>query len=61
MCDYVSWVGKQVVKISKKPFKSKSLIATVKGVITHPITNREAFVFNEDESYVECKKCKLLA
>jgi hypothetical protein len=56
---FESWIGQQVVKKSKKPFKSKSTVGTVKGVMVHPITSRAAFTFNEDDSYVECQRCIL--
>lgn len=45
------------VKKKKKPFKSGLLINTVRGIITHPILNVPAFVFYEDDSYVDCRKC----
>ncbi len=54
---FKSYVGKQVFKSSGKPFKSKSAINTVKDVIMHPILHCPAFIFNEDDSYVECDRC----
>ncbi|MNO10710.1 hypothetical protein D3C76_02680 [compost metagenome] len=51
-------IGKKVVKHSRKPFKSKSVINTVKGVIEHPILNIPAYTFAEDDSFVEVRKCK---
>lgn len=48
----------KVRKISNKPFKSGRLIATVKGVVTHPILRIPAYVFEEDDSYVEVRKCE---
>ena len=61
---YEKYIGCRVTKTSKtgtqpKPFKSKFLVNTVKGVITHPILNIPAYTFEEDDSYVECRRCKL--
>ncbi len=51
-------VGKKVVKFpSRKPFKSGFKINTVKGIITHEHTGLPAFIFQEDDSYVEVRKC----
>lgn len=55
-------IGKRVKKTSKdntepKPFKSGQKINTIKGVITHPHLNIPAYVFEEDDSYVECRRC----
>lgn len=61
-CEY--YIGKRVCKgsISKqepnnKPFKSGLIMNTVKGVIIHPILNIPAYTFEEDDSYVECRRC----
>jgi hypothetical protein len=50
-------VGRRVHKMSGKPFKSRLWNATVKGVITHPLTQKPAFTFLEDETYVEVARC----
>ena len=42
-----------------KPFKSGQKINTVKSITVHPITGYPAFSFHEDESVVECFRCKL--
>lgn len=60
-----SFIGKKVSKYnekgnSPKPFKSGSQTNTVKGVIVHPILQKPAFTFVEDESYVECRRCCLV-
>jgi len=47
-------------KVSKKKFKSGSLVNTIKGVITHPELGIPAYTFEEDDSYVECRRCKIL-
>lgn len=47
-------------KYSSKPFKSGLKENTVKGVIEHPILGIPAFTFVEDESCVECRRCRLV-
>lgn len=47
------YIGKKVWKKSRKPFKSKNQINTVKGTMNHPVTGRPALTFHEDDSYVE--------
>ncbi len=49
----------KVKKKSGKPFKSKEKVNTVKDIITHPITGNPAYLFYEDDSYVEVKQCDL--
>lgn len=68
--DYTKCIGKPVIKeikkskkgnwIVPKPFKSRKLINTVKGVIDHPVLHIPAFTFEEDESFVECRRCTVL-
>jgi len=62
--NYETNIGKRVCKCSisrkvpnNKPFKSGSKINTIKGVVNHPQLNRPAYTFEEDESYVECRRC----
>lgn len=63
---YCQMVGKKVTKMRKggdkaaKPFKSKLTINTVKDIINHPILNIPAFTFEEDDSYVECRRCHVV-
>lgn len=60
MINYVSWIGQQVRK-KKKPFKSGSLVNTIKGIVDHPyVEGKKAFIFVEDESAVSCEKCYLV-
>jgi len=63
---YECLIGEQVKKVNikkrksnKKKFKSGKICNTVKGVIDHPVLGIPAFVFEEDESYVECRRCEL--
>lgn len=60
--NYEENIGKRVEKSSSgKPFKSGLHINTVKGVINHPILNIPAYTFEEDESYVECRRCGVVS
>ncbi len=59
--DAKAYIGLKVKKPSGKPFKSGSKENTVKGVVMHPVLkNILAFTFEEDDSYVECRKCELV-
>ena len=62
--NYVENIGKKVFKgnissgvANNKPFKSGEKFNTVKDVINHPKLNIPAYVFEEDDSYVECRRC----
>jgi hypothetical protein len=48
----------KVIKTSHKPFKSGSVINTIKGIIDHPVLHIPAYIFEEDELelYQEEKK-----
>lgn len=55
-------IGMKVSKTRKpnsepKPFKSGLKVNTVKGIVQHNHTPNLAFVFDEDESQVECWRC----
>lgn len=57
--DYKKNIGSKVHKhMSGKPFKSGLVVNTIKGVINHPHLNIPAYTFEEDESYVECRRCE---
>lgn len=59
--NYEDNIGKQVHKDgSGKPFKSGLKVNTVKAVIDHPILDVPAYTFEEDDSYVECRRCDVL-
>lgn len=45
---------------NNKKFKSGLLINTVKDVIDHPVLHIPAYTFEEDDSYVECRRCFLV-
>lgn len=54
--EYVNLIGKKVRKASK-PFKSGNKENTVKGIVINNHINRYAFIFEEDDSDVECWRC----
>lgn len=64
--DYIANVGKRVIKTTMrnsgepKPFKSGNRINTVIGVIYHPKLHIPAYLFIEDDSYVECRRCVVI-
>lgn len=43
-----------------KPFKSGLRVNTVKGMTTNPHTGKMAYTFYEDDSIVNCDKCKII-
>ena len=58
---YISLIGKKVTKTSPKPFKSGKKVNTVKDIVPHPIMkDKMGFTFEEDDSIVECWRCKLV-
>ena len=57
---YKENIGKRVKKKSDRPFKSTFYINTIKDVVNHPILNIPAYTFNEDISYVECRRCEVI-
>lgn len=56
---YKSMIGRTVRKRSNKSFKSGEKNNTVFGIVTHMPTMRSGFTFFEDDSVVECWRCKL--
>ena len=65
--NYETNIGRRVIKGSitrrepnAKPFKSGQQINTVRGVINHPELNVPTYVFDEDNSYVECRRCIII-
>lgn len=51
--DWDNWIGKQVVKYSKKPFKSGKTIGIPVEVTVNPHSNKKAFKM-DDNSIVDC-------
>ena len=63
--NYEEWIGQPVRKKqargnAPKPFKSGLKMNIVKGIIDHPILHIPAFTFQDDDSYVECRRCQLM-
>lgn len=65
---YGNAIGKKVTKkqinekkkdYNPKPFKSGSKINTVSGLVRHPHLRIPAYTFEEDDSIVECRRCKI--
>lgn len=54
------WIGKQVIKVSRKTFTSGEKIATVTGMTINPITGLHAFTFTGDDRPVECFRTVLI-
>jgi hypothetical protein len=64
--EWEKMIGQQVWKNPKttskfepKPFKSGNKINTVRGTIRHPITQQLSFLFEEDNTFVECSRCSI--
>jgi len=57
--EWDTWVGKTVIKHSKKPFKSGSIIETPSDIIINPHSKKLGFKFS-DENIVDCHQCRLL-
>lgn len=66
MKDFIENIGKKTRKTSykpglePKPFKSGFKTNTIKDVIEHPQLKIPAYTFEEDESYVDCRKCIII-
>ncbi len=56
--EYKRLIGYTVRKTSRKPFKSGTKVNTVAGVVVHPFLGVPSFTFVEDDSYVECRRCR---
>lgn len=56
--DQYAALGTQVKKDTDLPFKSMLRVNTVNGYCYHPITGRPAYLFEEDDSFVETRMCR---
>ena len=56
--DWENWVGCDVIKHSKKPFKGGKQIERVVNITTNPHSFKQAFIL-EDESIVDCHQVHL--
>lgn len=54
---YKTMVGAVVHKNTNKPFKSRLRYNTVKGLAKNEQTGIMGFLFEEDDSIVECWRC----
>lgn len=51
-------IGQLVKKQSDKPFKSGNKRNTIAGYTNNPHTNESAYTFAEDDSVVNCDRCR---
>lgn len=51
------YIGKVIRKRSKNNFKSGFKYATVEGIIVNKYSGRTGFVFEEDNTVVDCVRC----
>lgn len=58
MSDIILCFGDKVKKRSNKPFKSGNKINTIESITINPKTDKIAYTFEEDDSVVDCWKCK---
>jgi hypothetical protein len=56
--EWESWVGKTVIKHSKKPFKSTFQTSTVKDITINPYSKKKGFLM-DDGSIVDCMQVAL--
>lgn len=57
--DWENWIGLEVIKHSKKPFKGGKQIENIKDLTTNSFSGKQAFILN-DESIVDCHQVKKL-
>ena len=58
---FLANIGKRVIKDkSGKPFKSGQKTNTIKDVVFHDFIGVPAYTFEEDGSYVECRRCEII-
>lgn len=50
-------IGSIVVKRSGRPFKSGRISNTIKGYTINEQTKLPAYIFDEDDSNIECFRC----
>lgn len=56
--EWSSWLGKEIIKHSNKPFKSGFKTGVPKEMVINEHSNKEAFIMN-DGSVVDCYQCTL--
>lgn len=57
---YEDFLGQKIEKKSGRPFKSTLKNNTAKALCCNLFTKRLCFLFEEDESFVECFRCRLI-
>ena len=57
--DYSTWIGRKIMKLSGKPFKSGSKTGIPKSLEINPNSEKLAFVL-DDDSIVDCYSCCII-
>lgn len=58
--EWTEWIGKEIIKHSKKPFKSGKQKGIPIGTEINPNTGKLAFRMTDDNTLVDCFQCKLV-
>ncbi len=60
--EYQTWLGRTVMKISKKPFKSGEKLGIPIDIVINPQSPKQALGFRmkDDDSIVDCSQCQLV-
>lgn len=58
--EWANWLGKKIMKKSKKPFKSKKIVGISNEIVINPHSGKFAFFMEEDKSVVDCRQCMLV-
>lgn len=61
MTDFSENIGKKVRKKTNRPFKSQFKVNTIKGITKNPITHKDSYTFEEDDSSVEIFRCEIVS
>ncbi len=57
--DWANWIGKKIIKRSKKPFKSGKQTGIPLALELNPNSNKIGFKM-DDSSIVDCHMCELV-
>lgn len=57
--EWDSWIGKEIIKFSKKKFKSGENVVIPIGIEINPFTNKKAFLLADECTLVDCFKTHL--
>mgnify|MGYP007085771800 FL=1 len=58
--NYTEWIGKKICKHSDKPFKSGLKIGIPIAIETNDKSGHQSFRMKDDNTLVDCFRCKLL-